>query len=91
LVPGHGSVAGTRREVEQRIGEDRAYLAELRGRVGQTLAAGKTIAETVAACADMVYRNREENEIPHQRNVESGYIELGGPADRHKYGWSQFE
>jgi glyoxylase-like metal-dependent hydrolase (beta-lactamase superfamily II) len=91
LVPGHGSVAGTRREVEQRIGEDRAYLAELRGRVGQAIAAGQTIAETVVACADMVYRNREDNEIPHQRNVESAYIELAGPADRHKYGWSQFE
>src|SRR5690606_33558817 len=91
LVPGHGSVAHTRQEVERRISEDRAYLAEVRGRVSQAIAAGQTVTEAVAACADMVYRHREDNEIPHQRNVESAYIELGGPADPQKFGWSQFD
>lgn len=91
LVPGHGSVATTRAAVEQRISEDRAYLDELHGRVTQAIAAGHTLAEAVVTCADMAYRYREDNEIPHQRNVESAYLELGGPTDHQKYGWSQFD
>jgi hydroxyacylglutathione hydrolase len=91
LIPGHGSVARTYQEVKQRISEERAYLAELRGRAGQAVAAGQTVTEAVTLCADMVYRNRAENELPHQRNVESAYIELGGAADAHKLGWGQFK
>lgn len=91
LVPGHGQVAQSSPEVAQRIGEDRAYLGEVRGRVSHALAQGKTISETVALCADMNYRHREENSKPHQRNVESIYIELGGQADGEKVGWGQFD
>ena len=91
LVPGHGQVAQSAPEVARRIREDREYLGELRGRVTHALTQGKTIVETVALCADMNYRNREENAKPHQRNVESVYIELGGQADGEKVGWGQFD
>ncbi len=91
LVPGHGHVAQSSQEVERRIGEDRAYLGEVRGRVTAAIMQGKTITETVALCADMNYRNREENAKPHQSNVESVYIELGGQADGEKVGWGQFD
>ena len=62
-----------------------------RGRVTQALAQGKTIAETVALCAAMVYRNQEENTKPHQRNVETIYLELGGEVDGGEVGWGQFD
>jgi len=91
LVPGHGQVAQSPQEVEQRVREDREYLGELRGRVTHALAQGQTIAETVAACADMVYRHREENAQPHQRNVESVYLELGGQSEEKNVGWGQFD
>lgn len=91
LVPGHGSVAQTSQEVGQRIQEDRAYLAEVRGRVSQAISQGKSLEETAALCSDMVYRHQEDNEVPHQRNIESAYMELGGAADPKKVGWSQFD
>ena len=91
LVPGHGHVTASRPQVEQRIHEDREYLGELRGRVTHALAQGQTIAETVALCADMAYRNREENAKPHQRNVESVYLELGGQSEEKNVGWGQFD
>lgn len=91
LVPGHGHVTQSRPHIDQRIREDRAYLGELRGRVTQAIAQGQTVAETVAFCADMSYRNREDNAQPHQRNVETVYLELGGEADTEKVGWGQFD
>ncbi len=91
LVPGHGHVAKSRPHIEQRIREDRAYLGELRGRVTDAIAQGKTVAETVTLCADMVFRNPEENAQPHQRNVESVYLELGGQSEEKNVGWGQFD
>ena len=66
-------------------------MGGLRGRVAHALAQGQTSAETVALCADMAYRNREENAKPHQRNVESVYLELGGQSEEKNVGWGQFD
>jgi|SRR5579859_3580012 len=87
LVPGHGHPSASTAEIAARLSEDRAYLAELHARVGHAVERGAALAEAVSACADMRYRNPAENSGPHQLNVESVYIELGGEAGREPIGW----
>ncbi len=82
LVPGHGAPSADPAEIRGRLDADRRYLAELRARVAR-------VEEAVAACADLVFREPAENAGPHRLNVESAYIELGGPADPDRVGWSQ--
>ena len=89
LVPGHGFPSRDRDAIRARIAEDRAYLAELRDRVETSIAAGMHIDETVVRCADMTYRNPENNIVEHRRNVESVYAELGGDANPDRVGWSR--
>jgi glyoxylase-like metal-dependent hydrolase (beta-lactamase superfamily II) len=89
LVPGHGFPSSDPAAIHARITEDRAYLAELRERVERSIAAGESVDEAVVRCADMVYRHRDENEIPHRRNVESVYAELGGDAHPERVGWGR--
>ncbi len=89
LVPGHGFPSGDVSVIRSRIAEDRAYLAELRARVEASVAAGVGMAETVERCAEMQFRNRDENAIPHRRNVESVYAELGGDVEPGGVGWSR--
>ena len=55
LVPGHGHPATEATEIRTRIDEDRAYLAALRQCVTVAVATGKTLPETVAACADIPF------------------------------------
>ncbi|HEX9990572.1 MAG TPA: MBL fold metallo-hydrolase [Chloroflexia bacterium] len=78
LVPGHGSAATDPDEARRRLTHDITYLAELRVKVEQAIAQGKTQEETVAACASMPYHHRAENEGPHRINVQAAYAELGG-------------
>jgi hydroxyacylglutathione hydrolase len=78
LVPGHGSPTTDPDEARRRLTHDITYLAELRVRVEQAIAQGKTPEETVAACASMPYHHRQENEEPHRINVQRAYAELGG-------------
>jgi len=88
LIPGHGNPTRNPEEIQARIAEDRAYLSKLHARIAQTLAEKGDIDEALARCEDISYRCPEDNAIPHRRNVESAYSELGGDAqDRH--GWSQ--
>lgn len=89
LVPGHGFPSQNSEEIRLRIAADRAYLAELRARVEHSLAMGESIAETVGRCADMSFRNPDENRLPHNRNVESVYAELGGAVDPGQVGWGR--
>ncbi len=87
LVPGHGHPTANPAEINARLGEDRAYLVELRERVGRAVARGAALAETVSACADIRYRHPADNAEPHRLNVESVYVELGGEADPTQVGW----
>ncbi|MGQ9477226.1 MAG: MBL fold metallo-hydrolase [Candidatus Bipolaricaulia bacterium] len=89
LVPGHGHPTASAAEIQRRLSEDRAYLAELRERVAQAVRRGMNVGETVRLCAEMAFRHREENLGPHRLNVESVYLELGGEADRTKVGWNR--
>ncbi len=91
LVPGHGSPAKAREEVRTRFDTDRAYLDELRRRVEAAVSAGRSAAETVSACADIGYSNREQNEEAHRLNVETAFVELGGDADPEHPGWNRFQ
>jgi glyoxylase-like metal-dependent hydrolase (beta-lactamase superfamily II) len=91
LVPGHGRPARGQSEVRVRLDTDRAYLAELQRRVETALAAGQGVAETVTACADMGYPNRDQNEEAHRLNVETAFIELGGAPDPRHPGWNRFQ
>lgn len=81
LVPGHGTPATDAREIRTRIAEDRAYLAELRACVTAALAARKTMAETVTACANIPYPRPCDVAEAHRWNVEGAYVEFGGQAE----------
>ena len=87
LVPGHGHIAHTPTEIEGRIHRDREYLAEVRGRVTHSLQQGHTLPETIALCTSIPYHYPAENALPHQRNIESVYLELGGEANGTPIGW----
>ncbi|HYO51027.1 MAG TPA: MBL fold metallo-hydrolase [Chloroflexia bacterium] len=80
LVPGHGCATTAPDEARRRLAHDITYLAELRVRVEQAIKHGLTLDETVAACATMPYRHRQENEEPHRINVQAAYAELAGPT-----------
>jgi hypothetical protein len=71
------------------LARDRAYLADLRARVGRVVEAGGTVEAALAACADMPLHLPEENAPYHRMNVESAYIELGGEADPRSVGWGR--
>jgi hydroxyacylglutathione hydrolase len=87
LVPGHGHPSANGEEIQMRLAEDRAYLAELRDGVSRAVERGAAVAEAVSACAVMRYRNPTQNAGPHRLNVESVYVELGGAADAGQVGW----
>ena len=89
LVPGHGNPTSDSADIAARIAFDRAYLAELRTRVGAALAEGLDVTATVERCADMDIHDVASNRGGHRLNVESAYIELGGAADRDLVGWSR--
>jgi glyoxylase-like metal-dependent hydrolase (beta-lactamase superfamily II) len=89
LVPGHGHATTDPQEIRNRLSEDIAYLSDLRSNVENAIRQGKTLEETVAACSDMTYRNRAENEAPNRWNIESAYVELGGTTDKPRVGWEQ--
>jgi hydroxyacylglutathione hydrolase len=89
LAPGHGAPTDDPAEIARRLADDRAYLAELRGRVADVVAAGGAVAAAVASCAAMGFKHPEANAFQHRLNVESVYIELGGPADPDAVGWAQ--
>jgi hypothetical protein len=89
LVPGHGTFTTDVANIRGRIAEDRAYLAELRGRVEEAVRAGKSVSEAVAACESISYRLKERMTFYHRLNVESAYLELGGQADPKQIGWDR--
>ncbi len=91
LVPGHGRPATGQSEVRARFDTDRAYLAELQRRVEDAVAAGRNAADTLSACADMTYPNRDQNEDSHRLNVETAFIEFGGVAEPGHPGWNRFQ
>ncbi len=90
LVPGHGHATTDPRAIAARLDADRAYLAALHARVGSAVAAGRSLAAALDACADLAYRAPELNADPHRWNVESAYTALGGPAPAQPIGWEQF-
>ena len=81
LVPGHGTPATGAREIRTRIAEDRAYLAELRACVIAALADGKSMAETVVACAGIPYPRPCDVPNAHEWNIEGAYVEFGGETE----------
>jgi glyoxylase-like metal-dependent hydrolase (beta-lactamase superfamily II) len=89
LAPGHGMPTTDIAEIRARLDADRAYLAELHARVEQAVVAGASLEATIAACSAVPLRYAERNRAQHQLNVESAYIELGGPADPTQIGWSR--
>jgi glyoxylase-like metal-dependent hydrolase (beta-lactamase superfamily II) len=88
LVPGHGAPTTDADEIQQRLATDRAYLAELHERIAAAVAAGQTLAETVAACVDMQLPYLCDDPTPHTWNVESAYAELGGQVEG-PVGWER--
>jgi len=91
LVPGHGGPATSSAEAAARFEADRAYLGELQRRVESAVVAGLSAADTVSACSDMRYAYPEQNEAAHRLNVETAFVELGGPADTRHPGWNRYQ
>jgi len=89
LVPGHGTFTTDANEIRARITDDRAYLAELHERVGATVRVGQSVEAAVAACASMHYRLKDRMTLYQRLNVESIYLELGGPGDPKQIGWER--
>ncbi len=81
LVPGHGTPTTDAGEIQRRLAADRAYLAELHEQITAAVAAGQTLEETIAACADMPMPRPCDDPTPHMWNVESAYAELGGHVE----------
>ncbi|HQF00193.1 MAG TPA: MBL fold metallo-hydrolase, partial [Anaerolineae bacterium] len=59
LIPGHGTPTTIPAEIQARFDADRSYLKALRERVRAAIADGKTLAETVALCADIPFHHPE--------------------------------
>lgn len=89
VVPGHGTPAQTPAEIRARLARDRAYLAELGERVGAAVAAGRSLPDALTACAAMDFPLRDRKAFDHRLNVESVFLELGGPGDPRRLGWNQ--
>lgn len=89
LIPGHGTPAATHTAVAERLSADLAYLNELSERVTTSITAGKSAVETVSECAGMRFRHQDAMKLFHQFNIESAYVELGGPIDRACMGWDR--
>ena len=88
LVPGHGHPAGDPAEVRRRIEADAGYLAALRAGVEAALRDRLTIGEAVARLAGQVAVRQDMAEV-HRLNVETAYIELGGPGNPIEVGWGR--
>jgi hydroxyacylglutathione hydrolase len=69
-IPGHGDPAVNAAEVNKRLVEDRAYLAELHQRVKSAVDAGKSLEETQVDCDSMFFKEREFNSGGHSRNIQ---------------------
>jgi glyoxylase-like metal-dependent hydrolase (beta-lactamase superfamily II) len=88
LVPGHGHPTCDPAEVRRRLRADTEYLAALRAGVEAALHDGRTIGETVARLAGLI-APQPEMEGTHRLNVESAYVELGGPGNPLEVGWGR--
>lgn len=88
LVPGHGQATADQAEIERRFCRERDYLAGLRAGVEDALRQGLTAEETMARCAALAqpYPGFEET---NQLNIESVYVELGGPGNPDEVGWER--
>jgi glyoxylase-like metal-dependent hydrolase (beta-lactamase superfamily II) len=89
LVPGHGTVTADPVDIAARLRDDRAYLAELHRRVVMVVAAGGTVQDAAAACADMAFRCPGANADAHAMNVEQAFVELGGAPFSPSLGWAR--
>lgn len=88
LIPGHGEPTRDAAEIQTRLENDRTYLARLEETVEAAVKAGCSVGETVDRCAAIPFRqSAKENAHPHQANVESAYLELGGGGDAAHLGW----
>ncbi|OQA23157.1 MAG: Hydroxyacylglutathione hydrolase [Chloroflexi bacterium ADurb.Bin360] len=91
LIPGHGTPTTDPVEIRARLNADQEYLKELSAQVHEAVLAGKSLAETVAACAGIAFRQPQENAGMHQLNVEGAFVELGGVSDTPLVGWMREE
>jgi len=88
LVPGHGHPTCDLAEIRRRLKADTEYLAALRAGVEAALHDGSAIGETVARLSGLI-GPQPEMEGTHRLNVESAYIELGGPGNPLEVGWDR--
>ena len=91
LIPGHGMPTDDPVEIRARFDGDQEYLQSLSTQVHAAVRAGKTLTETVEACAGIPFRQPEENAGPHRLNVESAFVELGGICETPAVGWMREE
>ncbi len=89
LVVGHGTPTHDAEEIVLRLVEDRAYLAELRVMIAESVSAGLSLEETTSGChGTSLLRSDEDNGL-HRLNVEKVYADLGGDAVPEQVGYAR--
>lgn len=89
LVPGHGTPTEDPDEIRRRLDEDRAYLSALRGTIAESVSAGRSLEEALAAAAGISLRRSADDEELHRLNSEKAYADLGGDADPQEVGYAR--
>jgi glyoxylase-like metal-dependent hydrolase (beta-lactamase superfamily II) len=89
LVPGHGTPTEDPDEIRRRLDEDREYLSALRGTIAESVSAGRSLEEALAAAARISLRRSANDEELHRLNSEKAYADFGGDADPHEVGYAR--
>jgi hydroxyacylglutathione hydrolase len=91
LVPGHGTPTTDPVEISGRFAQDQAYLESVWACVGEAVARGASLDETITACAHLPSAQPDEYPNAHKWNIEQAYLEAGGRTEETKTpaGWDQ--
>jgi glyoxylase-like metal-dependent hydrolase (beta-lactamase superfamily II) len=89
LVPGHGTPTEDPDEIRRRLDEDREYLSALRGTIAESVSAGRSLEEALAAAARISLRRSANDEELHRLNSEKAYADFGGDADPNEVGYAR--
>jgi glyoxylase-like metal-dependent hydrolase (beta-lactamase superfamily II) len=89
IVPGHGNPSSNQSEAAGRIRQDLQYIREVRRWVKRGIQQNAPLEQILQRCSSMDFPNREDNQVPHQWNVEMVYLEEGGKNYTGEIGWKK--
>lgn len=89
LVPGHGTPTEDPDEIRRRLDEDREYLSALRDAIAESVTAGRSLEEALAAAAGISLRRSADDEELHRLNAEKAYADFGGDVGPLEVGYAR--